>query len=316
MADQKHSPESWEQKQAELEKDNADMLAKMTPEQKADFLAKEKIEFQKNQDKLRADLGYKKFDPEEHKKALAGQKESTGFEQSLDKKKEKLPPADLKRFYELFTAATENIDGKKKFDFQSAAIDDLGKPVQHLARMSRLTDHSQKKVLQPAEILDRLQKEEASPFQIGLQIDIDMGEDKNNHLGLTNLSLEVPLVALLEGNFSERISHFTNLVLYAAVMHDKQQKEQAKAAPAVAGVPQQPSKTVEKFEQEEQKFGLSQVGSSGSILPSHGGLEFGDTSTVTFNCNNGSVWGLLDLNAKPASGETLQESVDKISKET
>ena len=314
MADQQNnSIENWEQREAQIRREKADEFSKLSPAEQAKILAKEKAEFESNKSKLREDLGYKPFDPEKHKKT------STGFEHSLDKKtdkKVKLPPEDLKRFYELFDAAADNISGKKAFPFEASAVDDLGKTARFKAVMSKLTDHSEKSQLSPQEILERLNQEKSSPYQIGITILIDMGEQKDNHLGLTNLSMEVPLVALLSGHFTEKVAQFTNLVLFAAALHDKQQKELSKIAPNITKTDKKPeSPVLEKISKTESLYGLQVYDAASQINPTAGALEQGDTSALTFACNNGSVWGQLDLSGKMASGVELQESVDKISKE-
>lgn len=314
MADQQNNAvESWEQREAQIRKEKADEFSKLTPAEQAKILAKEKAEFEDKKNKLREDLGYKPFDPDKHKKA------STGFEHSLDKKtdkKDKLPPEDLKRFYELFNAASENISGKKAFPFEAAAVDDLGKVAKFKAVMSKLTDHSEKTELNPEQILERLNQEKSSPYQIGVTVVIDMGEQKDNNLGLTNLSMEIPLVALLSGHFTERIAQFTNMVLFAATLHDRQQKEMNRLVPAGTKVDKKPnSPTLEKITKTESQYGLNVYDASSQINPTAGALEQGDTSAITFACNNGSVWGQVDLSHKMASGVELQESVDKISKE-
>lgn len=314
MADQQNNLiENWEQREAQIRKEKADEFSKLSPTEQAKILAKEKAEFEANKSKLREDLGYKPFDPEKHKKP------STGFEQSLDKKtdkKDKLPPEDLKRFYELFDAAADNISGKKAFPFEAAAVDDLGKTAKFKAVMSKLTDHSEKSELNPQEILERLNQEKASPYQIGVTVMIDMGEQKGNHLGLTNLSMEIPLIALLSGHFTERVTQFTNMVLFAATLHDRQQKELSKIAPNAPKSDKKPeSPTLEKITKTEKQYGLNVYDASSQVTPTAGALEQGDTSAITFACNNGSVWGQVDLSHKMASGLELQESVDKISKE-
>ena len=314
MADQQSNQiESWEQREAQIRKEKADEFSKLTPDEQAKILAKEKAEFEADKAKLRNDLGYKPFDPEKHKKS------STGYEHSLDKKtdkKDKLPPEDTKRFYELFNAAAENIAGKKAFPFEAAAVDDLGKTPKFKAVMSKLTDHSEKAELNPEQILERLNQEKASPYQIGVTVVIDMGEQKDNHLGLTNLSMEIPLASLLSGHFTDRIAQFTNMVLFAAALHDRQQKELSKIAPAFSKQDKKPeSPTLEKISKTQNQYGLQVYDTSSQVTPTIGALEQGDTSAITFACNNGSVWGQVDLSHKIASGVELQEAVDKISKE-
>lgn len=314
MADQPNNPvESWEQRETQIRKEKADEFGKLTPAEQANILAKEKVDFDASKKKLREDLGYKPFDPEKHKKS------STGFEHSLDKKtdkKDKLPPEDLKRFYDLFNAATENISGKKEFPFEAAAVDDLGKTARFKAVMSKLTDHSEKTALNPEQILEHLNQEKSSPYQIGVTVMIDMGEQKDNHLGLTNLSMEIPLVALLSGHFTERVVHFTNMVLFAATIHNKEQKEISKIIPAGPKTDKKPeSPTLDRIHKTESQYGLQVYDTSSQVTPTVGALEHGDTSAITFACNNGSVWGQVDLSHKMTSGVELQESVDKISKE-
>ncbi len=314
MADQSNNPvESWEQREAQIRKEKADEFSKLTPSEQANILAKEKADFSASKNKLREDLGYKPFDPEKHKKS------STGFEHSLDKKtdkKDKLPPEDIQRFYDLFNAATENITGKKAFPFEASAVDDLGKTARFKAVMSNLTDHSEKLELNPAQILERLNQGKSSPYQIGVTIVVDMGEQKDNNLGLTNLSMEIPLAALLSGHFTERISHFTNMVLFAATIHDKAQKESSKIASASPKTDKKPeSPILDRIHKTANRYGLQVYDTSSQVTPTAGALEQGDISAITFACNNGSVWGQVDLSHKMASGAELQESVDKISKE-
>lgn len=326
------SIESWEQKEAQIRQERADQFTKLSPEEQANVLAEEKVKFQETQAKLKEDLGYGDFDPKEHqaklksdrqKEAAAKQAEVNQMEENLRRPKEEAgpkeskeqkPEIDLAKFLSLFTAATENIKQKKPFEFESAALDDFARPVKQKAYMKELFDHSQKAVLREEQIRERLEKGQAAPEQISLTLEVDMGEDKNNHLGLTNLQLRLSLAALTDGHLTEKLARFTNLVLYAAVMHNRQK---------VAGVRQQRTGTqyeneadkTKEIKKETEKFAITQMGESGGLQNASRVFELGETGSVVFAVNNGAVWGTFESHGAPVNPKQLQESIDKTGKE-
>lgn len=326
------NPESWEQHETQIRLERADEFAKLSPAEQQKILSEEKIKFEKMQKEAKTELGFKPFDPAKAKadrptpeqEAAERQKALAKFERSLntpadakskkDGSKEKETPFDEKRFYELFEAAVDNIHGQKPFEFQSVALNDFGAKSSHLAKMTKLTDFSQKKDLPPAEILSRLKEKKASPNQITLRVEVDMGENQNNDLGLTNLSFEIPLVALIEGRFIQKLTKFTNLVFFAALLHDREAKKETKPA---AEPPKPKSGELEKPIKEKpfNKFGLTKVDENGSLRGGSGAFEQGDTSTVAFACNNGFIWGTFDQHRVPNDPKELQEALDKTSLE-
>ncbi|MCC7432395.1 hypothetical protein IT412_02605 [Candidatus Peregrinibacteria bacterium] len=324
MNTQLDTNESWEQRETQIKLERAEEFAKMSPADQVKVLEEEKVKFTKEKEEARKSLGFQKFDPKasaEAKKQTSKDEQTSKdselakFEQSLDKKSPQAQPeasekdsqVDQKRFNELYQAAIRNIESQKPFEFQSMAADDHGRLANHFARMTRITDHSQKSDLSPAEVSDRLLKKQTKPEQIGLTIDIDMGEDQNNHLGLMNLRLELPLASLQEGHFSEKIAKFTNIVLFAATLHDKQQKV-SNSKPAEIDQKKSFSQDLEKI---KEKSGLKTLRSEGG-LNNNPSLEQGDLSTVTFSCNNGAIWGTFDQHGISSNPKELQEALDKI----
>lgn len=324
MNTQLDTNESWEQRETQIRLERAEEFAKMSPTDQIKVLEEEKVKFNKEKEEARKTLGFQKFDPKASAKAKQQthydeqsfkDRELAKFEQTLDKKNakadteaaERAPQVDQNRFNELYQAAIHNIESKKPFEFQSMAVDDHGRLASHFARMTKITDHSQKNDLSPAEVSDRLSKKQTKPEQIGLTIDIDMGEDQNNHLGLMNLRLELPLASLQEGHFSEKIAKFTNIVLFAATLHDKQQKV-ANSKPAEVDQKKSFSQDIEKI---KEKSGLKTLRNEGG-MNNNPSLEQGDLSTVTFSCNNGAIWGTFDQHGISADPKELQESLDKI----
>lgn len=317
--------ESWEKKEAQIKLERAEEFSKLSPEEQEKILAEEQIKFQQAQKKLKQDLGYGDFDPdqvgasdktgeEEEKKEKVAALEN--LEAEMDTKTEapsgaeKVPETEAqKRFEALFQAAEENIEQQKDFRFTSAALDDFGRQIKQTAYMQRIVDHSQQKNLDSREIWKRLQKGESRPNQIGLVIEIDMGEDRNNSLGLTNLQLELSLASLLDGHISEKLSRFTNLVLYAAVMHDRQQKQLPVQA---AKDDRETSPAIDNnIDKELSDKSISQVGDDGGLNMAHGIFEGGRTGTVAFSFNNGAVWGTFEEHGAPHNPKELQESLDK-----
>lgn len=285
-------------------------------------MVEEKQKFEQSQAKVREDLGYKPFKPgqkspevlkleeEEKKRELASLE---GKDQKKEQAKE-FPSAEMKRFMEIFNAAEENIYWKKPFEFTSMSLDDFGRPSKHHAVMKKLVDHSQHEDLQSDKIRQRLEKKETKPWQIGLQIEIDMGEDKNNHLGLTNLELEVSVTSLLEGHFSEKLARFTNLAFFAASLHQKSKNSQMEKPKEKA------SKNEPKINQsattQGQKYGVSKIGEDAALAVIAPAIAIGPNAPAAFAFNHGSVWGTIESQGNPANPKELQEALDKISKET
>ncbi len=319
------NPESWEQKEVQIRLERAEEFAKLTPQEQQKTLDQEKIKFHQEQTKARENLGYKKFESTHpdlaRTKEEARQKadELAKFEKNLDQKnkkeglKEKPEDLDLKRFKEILTAAEENITKRKSFEFQSIDLDNKGQRVTHQAFMTKLLDHSQKNEdLTAGQIWQRIEQKAALPTQISLQIEVDMGEDKGNHLGLTNLRLEVSLASLLDGHFLEKLTNFTNMVFFAAELHHRQgQAEQKKPLP-----PEPDKNAAAKVDQTTVQaaapFGLTSLVTNGSILPSIGAFQAGQTTAAAFSFNQGAVWGTFDTQKVPANPRELQEAYDKL----
>lgn len=322
--------ESWEQKEAQIRQERAEQFAKLPPEEQQKILEQEKIKFQQEQERLKKDLGYGDFDPESHQakikhgqehEAAAKKTEIAEMEAKLrqpkpetehQEVKEKTPNIELAKFLTLFDAAVENIKQQKPFEFMSVALDNFAQPIKQKAYMKKLFDHAQKADLPPAKIRERLTKGQTKPEQISLELEIDMGEDKNNHLGLTNLQLKVSLASLIDGQLTDKLARFTNLVLYAAVMHDRQKKATTQEKTTQRPAPTDREKELTK---ETEKFAITQVKDQGGLFGSDKDFEQGLSSPVAFSFNNGSVWGTFDSQGAPANLKELQESIDKTSKE-
>lgn len=319
--------ESWEKKDAQIRLERAEEFSKLPPEEQEKILAEEKIKFHKAQQKLKQDLGYGDFDPghqgsEDKKREDRERKEQADALEDLEdemdtnieapskaEKQTELETAEQKRFEALFQAAEENIEQQKDFQFTSAALDDFGRQIKQSAYMRKIVDHSQQKALNSREVWARLQKGESRPNQIGVVIEIDMGEDQNNSLGLTNLRLELSLASLLDGHFSEKLSRFTNLVLYAAVMHARQ--KQQSSVPVMQDDREGSPAGNERINTELSERGVSQIGENGGLDMAKGIFESGRTGTVAFSFNNGAVWGTFEEHGAPNNPKELQESLDK-----
>jgi hypothetical protein len=317
--------ESWEKREMQIRLERAEEFAKLNPEEQTKLLEQEKKVFQRDQEEARKKMGFQKYEPgkaeqlrevnsQEEKKdkesELSELEKDLGFstDQKTESKKEKI---DLAKFDQIYKAAIENIKTHKVFQFQSLAVDDHGRLSTHLAKMVSLSDHSQKGGVKPEEIAKRLLNKQANPSQIGLVVEIDMGEDKENHLGLTNISMEIPLASLLDGHFSEKIAKFTNTVLFAATLHQKTQSGLIKTTTSQPGKSQE-KKSLGSVDVLKKKSAIRDLGTNKSIN-SNNYLENGDLSTVTFSCNHGAVWGSFDQHGLPVNQQELQESLDKIS---
>jgi hypothetical protein len=323
-------PESWEQKEIQIKLERAEEFAKLTPDQQNKILAEEKIKFEKTKAAAREDLGYKPFKPGQKKAETIRQedeekarelakfeggdkgKRAPGAPEQKDKPKEMTTP-EMKRFMEIFNAAVENISGKKPFEFTSMSVDNLGQPAKHHAIMKKLVDHSQFNDLKPEEISRRLQHQETSPWQIGLQIEIDMGEDQKNHLGLTNLALELSVASLMDGHFSEKLVRFTNLAFFAAALHKKNKEKQM--APPKDVAKKNELKIDQTSTNQAQKFGVSKIGEDAALAVVAPAIAIGPNAPAIFAFNQGSIWGTIDSQGTPANPKELQETLDKISKE-
>ena len=320
--------ESWEQREAQIREERAAEFSKLTPEEQQKILTAEKTRFQEARSKLKTDLGYGGFDPAGQKKAEAANRkaEEEAHQREIENEEKKLRESqgagehreqqatpELTRFLVLFDAAVQNIEQKKPFEFESVALDDFARPVRQHALMRQMFDHSQKDSLSPADIRKRLEKGTAKPVQISVTVEIDMGESKNNSLGLTNLGLRLSLASLIDGHFSEKLSRFTNLALYASVLHDRQKNAEPPKATRDQAVP---PREEGRFQKEREKFAITQLAENGGLLGADKAFETGATNTVAFSFNNGSVWGTFDTHGAPVNPKELQESIDKTNKET
>jgi hypothetical protein len=326
--------ESWEQREVQIKLEQAEQMAKMSPEQQAKFLLEERARFQEEQVKLKKELGYgEHYDPAKAKADPARQKEEQQqkeaelrfFEHREDpdrakkmtpEQKESLQKQEFKKY---FDAAAENIEQKKPFDFKSVALDNFGRQVIHQARMVKLTDHSQKNDLKPAEIWQRIEKKQAKRSQIGLKFDVDMGEDKKNSLGLTNVSMEISLESLMEGGLTEKLSRFTNMVYFAAQAHDRARQTELPASPATGTDKPKTAKPEKKtnpaLEQNYKKYSINYSDKGEGQVNSAGALEQEGGSPVVFSLNNGEVWGSFRPETVPNNPKELQEALDKIANE-
>lgn len=320
--------ESWEQHETQIRLERADEFTKLSPAEQQKILAEEKTKFEKMQKEAKTEFGFKPFDPVKAKadrptpeqEAADRQQALAKFEQSLNSSPDSKPkkespkgkeaPFDEKRFYQLFEGAVDNIKGQKPFEFQSMSLNNLGSQSSHSAKMLKLTDNSQKKDLEPGEILSRLKEKQASPNQITVRVEVNMGEDQNNNLGLTDVSFEIPLASLMDGHFIQKLTKFTNLVFFAALLHDKQKKQGLKPGAETPNSKPGEAKKPTK-EQPFNKFGLIKLAENGGLQGGAGAFEQGDTSTVAFACNNGFVWGTFDQHRAPDDPKELREALDK-----
>ncbi len=312
-APKKRSPESLEQRQKdraaeeEISGLSAEERKKRQEEQRLKY-EKEKAEIKKS---LYGDLATEK------PAASSDQKPERPEESKKPKSNEQKEKEDRENFKKLFDAAVENIKSKKAFRFEGIDADNLGRPASHLATMTALLDHSQKGEKKPEDIWKRVENKQAKLGQIGLQVEIDMGEQKNSNLGLTNLKMEISLESLMNGGFIEKMTRFTNLAFFAAHLHSRQQKE----APQAFEVPQPASSKKQKtpLEQDVEKnyknYGITSVADKGGLENTDALFEQGRTDTVAFSFKNGAVWGTLDTQGAPADPQKLQEAVDKLPKE-
>jgi hypothetical protein len=325
--------ENWEQKEVQIKLERAEEFSKMTPEQQAKVLVEEKARFQEEQAKVKKDLGYgEHYDPSKAKadprqrdlEAKAKAEELAMFEHREDSgQSKKMTPEqkevlEKKQFKEYFNAAAENIEQKKPFEFHCVALDDFGRQVAHQARMIKLIDHSQRNDLKPAEIWERIEKKQAKRGQVGLKFEIDMGEDKRNSLGLTNISMEMSLQSLMEGGLAEKLSRFTNLVYFAAQAHDRAKPDTP--PPAATGTERPKTAKPEKkanpaLEQNYKKYSINYSDKGENQINSTGALEQGESAPVVFSLNNGEVWGNFNPNSVPNNPKELQDALDKIGNE-
>jgi hypothetical protein len=330
--------ESWEQRRVQLELERAEEFAKLSPEKKALVLQEEKLRFEQEQSRLKKELGYSDhYDPAkakaspEQQKAEQRQKEqelrdfqkSLSRDQKTDRSSRESEIMHLEEFHRYFNAAQENIQLKKAFPFKSVSVDDFGRQVKFAGRMVKLVDHSpdlKEKDLKPGEIWQRVEQKKTKPSDIGLKIEINMGEDKNNHLGLTNIGFEMSLEYLMEGGLSEKLSRFTNLVFFAAMMHERQNKLALPVQPDVrSGAPAkkigEEQKKLTAINQALQKFSVMQNGTNERLSGSQGELNERKITTVAYSINNGQIWGTFDSHGAPVNPRELQEALDKINLE-
>lgn len=324
------SLESWERKEAIIRAERAEEFARLSPEEQQKILAEEKKAFEQSRQKLRADLGYGSFDQdaakkpalspeaEEQEKALAARE----MEQKLSnpeppgrpaEKKEHHSTVDLPKFLALFDAARENIARQKPFEYQSVALDDFGRPVSQRAYMRGLFDHSQQLALDPDKIRQNVLKGKTRPEQISLDIEVDMGEQGDNSLGLTNLRLRLSLASLAEGQLLEKLARFTNMVYFAAHLHDRQKKLPVSGKEKEETGPVSPQHI--EIEKQKRQFKFGQLAADGGLRQSDGLFTGGNTGTVAFAINNGAVWGTFETHGAPSSPLVLQEALDKINLE-
>ncbi len=323
--------ESWEQKEVQIRLERAEEFAALSPEKQAEILVREKAKFQEEQARLKKELGYgEHYDPAKAKVDPARQKQEQEqkeaelrvFEHREDsdqskkmtaEQRESLKEQEFKRYFE---AAVVNIEEKKPFDFRSVALDDFGKQVVHQARMVQLLDHSQKNDLKPAEIWQRIENKQAGRGQIGVKFEIDMGEDRKNNLGLTNVSLEISLESLMEGGLTEKLKRFTNLVFFAAQSHDRALKKQPAATPAGPSKTARPErKENDALERNYKKYSLNYSDKDSRLATPEGAVKQGGTTPVAFSFNNGEVWGSFNPDSAPVDPKELQEALDQIGNE-
>lgn len=325
-----HPLESWEQREAQIRAERAAEFSRLSPEEQQKLLAGEKKTFEESQQKLRQDLGYGQFKAErspgpsdrtvedqEREQAVAemeGRLLERDSRAAPQEKNEQESLLDLKNFLILFDAAVDNISGHKPFEFPSVALDDFGRPVTQKAFMRQIFDHSQSHKLRTDQIRERLLKKEARPEQISLDMEIDMGEDQNNSLGLTNLHLRLSLASLAEGHLTEKLARFTNLVYFAAFLHHRQQS-QLPVTPAEGNRPRPATEQDNLYSQQKRRFAIGELSANGGLQLGDGIFEQGQTGTVVFSFNNGAVWGTFDEQGAPASPHQLQEALDKINLE-
>jgi len=334
------SPERWEDKEAQIRLERAEEFSQLTPAEQAKILTGEHEKFLREREKTKQEMRYGEFNPaakenaqekaarekreqEQTAKELAALEGKTKGGKPAPKEKgqsrEQREKERAEKFKTYFNAAGENIEKKVDFQFKSAALNDFGKEVVHHARMIKITDHSQKADLKPEEIWKRYEKKEAKEGQIGLQIEINMGEEKNNNLGLTNLKMEIALSSLIDNTFSEQMKKFTNMVFFAAHMHDRQ----VQLLPATPEAAREQKKKPDGKENKQQKaldqaykqYSINQAADHGGLEAAAGYFEQERTGTVAFAFNNGDVWGTFDSASTPVSTKELQEALDKINQE-
>ncbi len=321
--------DSWEEREKQIRLERMDEFSKLNPQEQQKILQEEKLKFQKSQEQTRESLGYKKFNSEnidfseekeeeeklqEEELLKINQELQQGYQPSVKKEKQSNQNEEqlYQRYKEMYFAVVENISKKLSFEFRSISLNDKGRNSIHKAFMTDIIDNSEggKKESDYSKIWQKIEKKEMSPNQITILFEIDMGEDKDNNLGLKNLSLEIPLGALLDGKLSEKLSKFTNIVFFAADQY--QRKNNFNIQERSQNNQQKPVKIL--TDQELQKIGITRI-NGGSVRPNIGEFAKGNINTIAFSFNNGFIWGTLDSFNLPQDPQQLSESIDKKQKD-
>lgn len=321
--------DSWEEREKQIRLERLYEFAKLSPQEQQKILQEEKIKFQKYQEQARESLGYKKFNSENINLSEDQKKEEKLQEAELLKINQELQQGDqvqseksgeneiaddinedklFKRYKEMYFAAVENISKKISFEFSSISLNDKGRNSIHKAFMTDIIDNSEgeKKENDYSKIWQKIERKEISPNQITILFEIDMGEDKDNNLGLKNLSLEIPLGALLDGKLSEKLSRFTNIIFFAADQYKRRNNFNIQGRNQ--DNEQKPVKILTN--QELQKIGITRI-NEGPVRPNIGEFAKGNTNTIAFSFNNGFIWGTLDSFNLPQNPQQLSEAIDK-----
>lgn len=329
--------ESWEAKLKEIQAEES--YLKLSPEEQTKKLAEEKKAWENTKTKLKKDLyNFESLpDPADDEKLVQAeftdavkvskessrydnmpdlpQKETTDQERADEKKKfeeskkEFENPERMREFLKTFDLCLKYIQEKTDLKFPTYSLDDKGKFVEQTAHCLKLTDHSKKGNLNPAEIAQRLKDKKTHPLHIGLIVEI--GNVKENYLSLKNISMEVPLSSLKYEDLISQLKNFTNTVLFAMLCYDNQKK----ITPAGEAVDKksQMAKPIH-LNETSKKTGLQDLNQGGKVTINNGALDIGDNSIVSFQCN-GQVWGKFDLKKAEQNSQKLPEQIENIKRE-
>jgi hypothetical protein len=202
---------------------------------------------------------------------------------------------------------------KTPLKFPTFSLDDFGNTMEQSAKLTKFVDHSQKADLKPDEIKNRIVEKKSSPLNIGLVVEI--GSITPNTLNLKNLSMEIPLASLMNSSLTEQIKAFTDTVLLAMVCYDRQKNNLPPVKQDKPGPEKKEEPRPVPVTPTAKKAGIGEIMQGGNVVNTNGGLEIGDTSTVTFRCNDGFIWGNFNVHRAAQNPKELPEILDRITKE-
>ncbi len=178
-----------------------------------------------------------------------------------------------------------------------------GEPIQRTAKITAITDRNNPNKEFP-DLMKDLKAGKIEPDDIVVQTDIPMDQNSTDPNVLNDLSCQIPSEQLLNGGMSQFLERFVNMAMFAHAEHNRINEQKRVAEQVVESrqgddqVAQSEAAAEEPVDEyQAANYGLQKIGRNANSFNDIPNPATPDI--VTFRCNEGDVWGQLNINAVP-----------------